>query len=51
MKVIITSTGDSLKSNLDDRFGRCSWFVIYDTELGSVEFITNPAMDANEGRG
>ena len=32
MKIAITSTGNSLESNIDQRFGRCAYFVIYNTE-------------------
>jgi predicted Fe-Mo cluster-binding NifX family protein len=51
MRAAITSTGNSLKSTLDERFGRCAWFVIYDTDSGSVEFIPNAAANADEGAG
>lgn len=51
MKTAITSTGNSLQSTLDERFGRCAWFVIYDTETGSVEFIPNSGKKADEGAG
>ena len=51
MKVAITSTGNSLESKLDSRFGRCSYFVIYDTESQSVEFIPNPYIENIEGAG
>lgn len=51
MKIAITSTGNSLGSNLDQRFGRCSYFVIYDTETGGTEFLPNPNKDALEGAG
>lgn len=51
MKVAITSTGDSMDSRLDQRFGRCSFFVIYDTVAKSVEFIPNPNREAQEGAG
>ncbi|HZJ74167.1 MAG TPA: NifB/NifX family molybdenum-iron cluster-binding protein [Perlabentimonas sp.] len=51
MKVAITSTGDSLDSMLDERFGRCSYFVIYDTESKSTEFIPNPNKEAQNGAG
>jgi len=51
MKVAITSTGNSLESKLDSRFGRCSYFVIYDTESHSVEFIPNPYIENIEGAG
>jgi predicted Fe-Mo cluster-binding NifX family protein len=51
MKVAITSTGDSLDSKLDERFGRCSFFVVYDTESKSTEFIPNPNKEAENGAG
>ena len=51
MKVAITSTGNSLESKLDQRFGRCAFFVIYDTEKEEMEFITNPNKDAQNGAG
>jgi len=51
MKVAITSTGSSIESRLDQRFGRCSYFVIYDTETKSTEYIPNPNLDAQEGAG
>lgn len=51
MRVAITSTGNSLESKLDERFGRCSFFVIYDTETKSTEFIPNPNKEADNGAG
>ena len=51
MKVAITSTGDNLESKLDQRFGRCGYFIIYDTETKATEFIPNPNKDAQEGAG
>ena len=51
MKVAITSTGNNLESKLDQRFGRCSFFVIYDIETKGMEFIPNPNKDAQEGAG
>lgn len=51
MRIAITSTGNNMDAMLDQRFGRCSWFVIYDTETGSTEFIPNPHKDAEEGAG
>ncbi len=51
MKVAITSTGNSLESKLDSRFGRCSYFVIHDLESGSTEFIPNPNKEHVEGAG
>jgi predicted Fe-Mo cluster-binding NifX family protein len=51
MKIAITSTGNSPESTLDSRFGRCTYFVIFDTESHSTEFIPNPNIDALEGAG
>ena len=51
MKVAITSTGNTLESKLDQRFGRCSYFVIYDLETKGIEFIPNPNKDTQEGAG
>lgn len=51
MKVAITSTGNSPDSTLDSRFGRCSYFVIYDTESRATEYIPNQNKENVEGAG
>jgi predicted Fe-Mo cluster-binding NifX family protein len=51
MKIAITSTGNSPDSKLDSRFGRCAYFVVYDNEINSTEFIPNPNKDNVEGAG
>jgi predicted Fe-Mo cluster-binding NifX family protein len=51
MKTAITSTGNTLESKLDQRFGRCSYFVIYDTETAGLEFLPNHGKEAQEGAG
>ncbi len=51
MKVAITSTGNTLDSKLDQRFGRCAYFLIYDSETKAMEYIPNPNKDAQEGAG
>ncbi len=51
MKFIITSTGSSLKSKFDLRFGRASWFCLYDSETKTAEFIENENKDAKGGAG
>ena len=51
MKVAITSSGNSLECKLDQRFGRCGFFIIYDTETKGLEFIPNPNKEAQEGAG
>jgi predicted Fe-Mo cluster-binding NifX family protein len=51
MKIVITSTGNTLESQIDERFGRCAFFVIYDTKTKATEFIPNPHKDAESGAG
>ncbi len=51
MKVAITSTGNNPDSKLDCRFGRSSYFVIFDTVTQGMEFLPNPYKDAEEGAG
>lgn len=51
MKIAITSTGNRVDSLVDSRFGRCSFFVIYDTDTKSTEFIPNPNRESIEGAG
>ncbi|HPF94861.1 MAG TPA: NifB/NifX family molybdenum-iron cluster-binding protein [Tenuifilaceae bacterium] len=51
MKIAITSTGNTLDSKIDERFGRCSYFVVYDTESKATEFIPNPNKEAENGAG
>ncbi|MFY9116148.1 MAG: NifB/NifX family molybdenum-iron cluster-binding protein [Bacteroidales bacterium] len=51
MKIAITSSGNSPDAIMDSRFGRCKYFVFYDTETGAMEFLPNPNIDAIEGAG
>ena len=51
MKVAITSTGNSLESTIDSRFGRCAYFVFYDLESKAIEIIPNPNKDVEDGAG
>jgi predicted Fe-Mo cluster-binding NifX family protein len=51
MKVAITSSGNYPEAKLDNRFGRCSYFVVFDTESQSTEFIPNPNKENIEGAG
>lgn len=41
MRIAITSTGDTLESLIDERFGRAKKIVIYDTDSDSYELIDN----------
>ena len=51
MKIVITSTGKDLNSELDRRFGRCAYFLLVDTETNNVEAMDNSAAAAGGGAG
>ena len=51
MKIAISSTGGSLSAQIDPRFGRCAYFIIYDSHTGSFSAFSNPASDAAGGAG
>ncbi len=51
MRAVITAKGNTQDALLDQRFGRCAYFVIYDTDYQSVEFIPNPNVHGGEGAG
>ena len=51
MKIAITSTGGSLTAQMDSRFGRCAYFVIYDTETKKFNAFSNPASAFSGGAG
>ncbi|MDD3777588.1 MAG: NifB/NifX family molybdenum-iron cluster-binding protein [Actinomycetota bacterium] len=51
MIVAISSTGTSLESNVDSRFGRCPFFILYDTESDTFEHMPNEARGAMGGAG
>jgi len=51
MKICVTASGKELDSEVDSRFGRCSYFVIYDPETKSVESISNVIVAASGGAG
>jgi len=51
MKIAITSAGNSIDSKIDQRFGRCAYFVIFNSETKTLDFIPNPGKDSEEGAG
>jgi len=51
MKICITSTGTSLDSSVDPRFGRCPYFIIYNTDGDTFESIENESRQAMGGAG
>ena len=51
MKVAVTSTGLTLESALDPRFGRCSYFALVDTDEMSMETVRNESGSLGGGAG
>lgn len=51
MKIVITSTGGSLESAVDPRFGRCSMFIVVDTDSMNNNAIPNSGLSAQHGAG
>jgi len=41
MKIAVTSTGRTLTSKVDPRFGRASYFIIIDSESGDFQAVEN----------
>lgn len=50
-KTIITSAGDNLDANFDQRFGRAEYFCLLDENSGATSFIKNENLNANQGAG
>ncbi|NWF96450.1 MAG: dinitrogenase iron-molybdenum cofactor biosynthesis protein [Candidatus Thorarchaeota archaeon] len=50
-KVAVSSTGSSLNSPIDPRFGRCTYFIVADTDTMEFKAIPNPAVNAAGGAG
>ena len=51
MKVAVSSTGKTLDSAIDPRFGRCSWFAIVETGDMSFEAFSNESIALGGGAG
>ncbi|MEW5820750.1 MAG: NifB/NifX family molybdenum-iron cluster-binding protein [Cyanobacteriota bacterium] len=51
MLIVLSSQGDNLDAELDPRFGRCKYFIFYDTESLSFEYKQNPYINASGGAG
>ena len=51
MKIAITSTGASLDSQVDPRFGRAAYFIVVDTETMEFECVKNENVAAGGGAG
>lgn len=51
MLICITSRGETKESQIDPRFGRCAYFIFFDTANGSFETVKNPNIEATGGAG
>lgn len=51
MKIAVTSTGESLDSQVDPRFGRAAIFLVVDTETMELECVKNENLAAAGGAG
>lgn len=51
MKTVISSTGNSIDSNFDLRFGRAAYFCIFDHETQNVQFLKNIHAQDQGGAG
>lgn len=51
MKIAITAKANNLESEIDPRFGRCSYFLIVDTDTMSFKSISNESSMASGGAG
>ena len=51
MKIAVTSTGPDLDSQVESRFGRCSYFLIVDSETFEFETVENPNVALGGGAG
>lgn len=52
MKIAVTSTGKTAESEVDQRFGRAKYFMVFDSETGEYTAIDNEInVNAMQGAG
>ncbi len=51
MKIAISATGKNLESSIDERFGRCRYFIILETDDMSYEVIENNNAELQSSAG
>jgi len=54
MKIAISSMGNDIENEVDEKFGRCSYFIIFelkDKEVINQEIIKNAGKDIRGGAG
>ncbi len=52
MKIAVSSLGTEIIAQVDPRFGRTKWFVLYDTDTGESEpMLNDQALNLSQGTG
>ena len=51
MKIAITSMGAKLEDKVDPRFGRCHYFILFDTDTNKFEAMENTGAQGMGGVG
>lgn len=51
MTIAFAISGEDLDAPIDDRFGRASSFLVYDTGTGTFEIVPNTALNSGQGAG
>lgn len=51
MKIALSATGQNKECLLDKRFGRCDYFIIYNTDTGEYKAIGNNGVSSGGGAG
>lgn len=51
MKICVSSIGKDKNSQVDLRFGRCPYFIIFDTDTGKYKAVENRGMTSSGGAG
>jgi predicted Fe-Mo cluster-binding NifX family protein len=51
MKIIVSSKGKCLTDEIDQRFGRCAYLIVYETDSGEFEGLENSSVALSGGAG
>ena len=51
MKIALSASSPSIEGKVNQRFGRCAYFILYDTESEVWEALPNPGAQASGGAG
>ena len=51
MKLFLTASGESMSHIIDTSFGRCNFFLLYETEDDNYEFFENQFQDEQSSVG